>query len=70
MYCVSSKHGTNISHISHPFSCATQKHEGKVEALPCTTWKEAFLLHRWGAKIIPVAGDFVPPCWSYRGTVS
>lgn len=33
LYCISSKHGTNISH--RPFYPATQKQKEKAEALPC-----------------------------------
>lgn len=59
---ISSKHGTNISHRRHPFYPAIQKQKGKAEAVTALHHSEenAFLLHLWGAKIIPVAGDFCP----------
>lgn len=37
---ISSEHGTNISHMYHPFSRTIQEHEGKAEALPFTTLRK------------------------------
>lgn len=59
LHCISSKHGTNISHRRHPFYLAIQKQKEKAEALTAFHHSEedVFLLHLWGAKTIPLAGD-------------